>query len=102
MSTGGVRGAGVVITITRDGYPGWVPHRYEDGTYCLHTMRTSDPIHHKTNAIRVHTLEEVAELLRTGKYTLRMFSGPSSNEQSLIAPSRIRINGEPIVPNQDL
>lgn len=85
-----------MTTITRKGHPGWVPHRYQDGTYCVHSQITTDPINHDSNAQHLATLDSVVEKLRTGKYKLRMSSSPSANEMSLISPRSILIDGIPV------
>ena len=85
-----------MISITRDGFPNWGPHRYEDGMYVVATQITSDPIHHQSNESRVEILDEIATLLRTGRYKLRMSLAESAEEPSLINYKSILIDGKGI------
>jgi hypothetical protein len=65
--------------IYRGSDPNYLPHKYRDGRFQLHTIQVpGTPLHHRANAIRVGTESEVIALLKTQRWHLRM-SDPQSS-----------------------
>lgn len=78
--------------IYRESDPNYLPHKYRDGHFQLHTVRVpGTPLHHRANAIRVRTEAEVIAMLKTRHWHLRMSDPHSSASPSLIDPGDIVI-----------
>lgn len=67
------------------------PHWYEkDECFIMADPKNGSVKHHKKNAIRVNSLDEIMNLLKCG-FSLRMRGG-ESNAVNLISPDSIQIN----------
>ena len=90
-----------VSRIRRLGHPDWEPHPHQDGSFALTRLDANGPRNLRENAIRVETIDEVANLLMTGQYALRM--SPSGNRSwvSLIYPSGLEIDGNSVSVRSD-
>lgn len=65
------------------------PHRSRDGTYTLGPRSRQDR-HHVVARVSLSDIAEVARLLRTGRYCLRM-RGELTGDVSMIQPDAITI-----------
>jgi dolichol-phosphate mannosyltransferase len=88
------------LRIYRRSDPRFLPHLYQDGSYHVHERDQGVERNRAEFATRLSTLDEVAELLRTGRYVLRMSPGGNSQPVNLIAPEDIEVvreqaGGEP-------
>lgn len=82
------------------GIPGdqWHP-ALVDGQYELGQGEASDIAKRAESRILVATEDEAIELLQTGDYWIRMTTDGATGRASLIAPSKILVDGQPIDPN---
>jgi hypothetical protein len=80
------------LRIFRKSDPSWLPHLHRDGTYLLNEREHGSERNRQQHTHRVGTLDEVARMLRTGRYVLRMSpGGDTSSERNLISPDDIEI-----------
>jgi hypothetical protein len=82
----------MAVTIRRISDDRYLPHLYKDGTYHLHLRGHGSERNKSRFATCVASLEEVAKLLRTGDYVLRMsyLNGPAP---ALVKPDDIEVIG---------
>jgi len=67
----------------------WTPHKDANDQFVMATKKTSQPLNHLSNQVKVTLMIDVIAKLRSGKYSLRMVNGRGA--ANLISSKSIEI-----------